>query len=490
MNAHRSIPRLAMLALSLSVAGCAPYLGSAKAREVDKTVPESYGESHETKNSARLTVDEFFADPNLVSLVEQALANNQELNIVQLEISIAKNEIMARKGEYLPKVDVGGVAGIDKVGKYTSRGASDEANNLPENLEYYGVGFTASWEIDIWRKLRNATKAAYYRYLSTVEGKNFVVTRLVAELARSYYELMALDNQLDVLNRNIEIQNAALQIVRIQKQAAKATELAVQRFEAEVLKNRARLFEVQQRIVETENRVNLLVGRFPQPITRNSKEFLEIIPVAVDEGIPAQLLENRPDLRKAEMDLEAAKLDVSVAKARFYPSLSLDGWAGVESFDVSHISFFPESLFYGLIANVSAPLINRLALTAGYFVSNSRQMQAVYNFERTIRKAYAEVANQRAMISNFGQKYELKAREVDVLRNAIDVSNKLFASARADYMEVLLTRRDALNSQLELIETKKRQLDAMVNIYQALGGGWRQGDEKEQSDSGSEQPDL
>ncbi len=318
------------------------------------------------------------------------------------------------------------------------------------------------------------------RTSATVEGRNYVITRLVAELAHSYYELLALDNQLLVLDRNIEIQNQALEVVRAQKVAARVTELAVQRFEAEVLHNRSRVFDVRQRIVETENRINLLVGRFPQPIQRRSDTFLGLADTAVAAGLPSQLLANRPDLRQAELQLAAADLDVSVARARYYPSLSIDAGAGVDAFELSRLSTWPESIFYGVFAGIGAPLWNRKAITAAWFTANAQRMQAVLQFERALRAAFGEAANQAAMIENLGKRYALKAQQVEILRRAIEVSNQLFASARADYMEVLMTRRDALEAQLELIETKRMQLGAVVNMYRALGGGWRRAEPADQ----------
>lgn len=472
------------LALCLAQASCVPLLEGITPRNVDASVPDGFGtESPTIESAAALPVERFFQDANLIALVDQALANNQELNILQMEVAIANAEVMARTGEYQPKVGVGAGAGLERVGRYTSQGASDAADEItpgrtvPEDLANYRLGFFASWEVDIWGRLRDATKAAMLRTSATVEGRNYVITRLVAEIARSYYELMALDNQLGVLERNIEIQNQALEVVRAQKVAARVTELAVQRFEAEVLRNRSRLFDVRQQIIETENRINLLVGRFPQPITRSSTGFLALEPTSVATGLPSQLLANRPDLRQAELQLAAADLDVSVARARYYPSLSIEAGAGVEAFEPSRLSTWPESVFYGIVAGISAPLFNRKAITAGWYTANAQRMQAILHFEQTLRRAFAEAANQIAMIDNLGRKYALKSQQVDILGQAIDVSNKLFASARADYMEVLMTRRDALESQLELIETKRMQLGAVVDMYQALGGGWHRVDE-------------
>ena len=468
------------LGLGLLPLGCVPMLVGIPQRDVDTAVPERFAADSPTiESAAALPVESIFQDPNLLALVEEALRKNQELDILQLEVTIANAEVMARTGEYQPKVGIGAGAGLERVGRYTSQGASDAADEItpgrevPEDLPRYRLGFSATWEVDLWGRLRDATKAAILRASATIEGRNYVVTRLVAEIARSYYELLALDSQLRVLERNIEIQNQALEVVRAQKAAAQVTELAVQRFEAEVLHNRSRVFEVRQQLVETENRINVILGRFPQPIVRSSEGFLELAPAVLVTGLPAQLLANRPDLRQAELQLLASDLDVSVARARYYPSLTIDAAVGVEAFELSRMSTWPTSIFYDVFGGLSAPLLNRKAITASYIEASAMKMQAVLNFEKTLRSAFAEAANQVAMIENLGKKYELKAQQVTLLGQAIEVSNQLFASARADYMEVLLTRRDALESQLALIETKKLQLGAVVNMYQALGGGWR-----------------
>jgi len=459
--------------------GCAPTLSQNKPREPKRVLPASYAAAQPTaaaaaeQNLVEKTWQELFDAPELKALIATALQNNQELNIRVQEIIIAQNEVMASEGEYLPKVSVGVGAGVDKVGKHTSQGVSDEAHELPSILQNYRLGFSASWEVDIWGKLRNAAKAAALRYLSSVEGRNFVVTKLVAELARSYYELLALDSQLAVLKQNIDIQSNGLQAVRLQKEAAKVTELAVQRFEAEVLKNQSRQYDLQQRIVEAENRINFLVGRYPQPVARSVQSFEAPLPSAISAGIPTQLLENRPDVKQAELDLAAAKLDVQVAKARFYPALSIDAGVGYQAFNVKHLLATPESLIFNLAGNLTAPLLNRQAIKADYFSANAAQVQAVFKYEQTLLQAFTEVANQLAMLSNLDKSYQLASQQVERLTRSIETSNVLFQSARADYMEVLTTRRDSLESQMELIETKLRQRHALVNMYQALGGGWR-----------------
>lgn len=347
-----------------------------------------------------------------------------------------------------------------------------DGEEFPEPLSNYTAGIFATWELDVWKKLRNSKKAAALEYLGTIEGKNFMVTSLIAEIANSYYELIALDNQLAIIDQNLEIQENALKMVRLQKQAARATELAVRRFEAEVLKNRSHLFEVKQEIVETENKLNYLVGRKPQPIERNSESFIEGEVETVNVGIPSQLLMNRPDIRKAEYELKASKLDVQVARTNFYPSIGIKAGVGLEAFKPKFVTHTPASLLYSAAGDLVAPLINRNAIKAEYSQANARQIQAVYEYEKSILQGYIEVANQLSNIDNLKKTYDMKSGQVMALTKSIDLSTQLFRSARVEYIEVLLAQREALESKMELVETKRDQFVARVNMYKALGGGW------------------
>lgn len=441
-------------------------------------VPGQFAASSDSTNSGKISWKTFFSDPNLNALIDSAFSNNQELNITLQEIEISKNEINARKGEYLPFVGLKGGLGVEKAARYTNIGASEATTEIkpgketPEPLPDALVGAYAHWEVDIWHKLRNAKKAAVQRYLSSVEGKNFMMTNLAAEIASSYYELLALDNQLDIVRKNIDIQNNALKIVKMEKEATRVTELAVKRFEAQVLKTQNLQYGIQQRIVVTENRINFLVGRFPQHVARSNQNYDTLLPEIMKTGLPAQLLANRPDIRQAELDLSAAKLDVTVARANFYPSLGISASLGLQAFNPAYLVRLPESLMSSLVGDLAGPLINKNAIKATYYNANAKQIQAVYNYERTILNGYIEVANQLSNISNLEKSYDLKSKEVDALNQSTTISNRLFMSARADYMEVLLTQREALESKFELVETRMNQMNAMVSIYRALGGGW------------------
>ncbi|MDM1294012.1 TolC family protein [Sphingobacterium sp. N143] len=460
----------------LSFAACKPI--EIQQRIENRNVPEKYGNAdRDSSNTGKIKWQAYFSDPNLLALIDQALQNNQELHIVLQEIEISKNEISAKKGEYLPAVGVKVGAGVDKVSRYTNIGAMEATTEIepgkemPDPLFDFGIGIQAKWETDIWGKLHNATKAQLQRYLASVEGKNFMVTNLISEIADSYYELLALDNELMVINQNIKIQNDALDVVKDLKKFARSNKLAVKRFQAQILKTQGMQYDIKQQITETENKINYLVGRFPQPVPRNKDAFDQLVPQTVHTGIPSDLLENRPDIKQAEYDLAASKLDIKSAKARFYPSLDIAAGIGFQAFNPTYL-VKPESFLSSLVGELTAPLINKKAIKAAYYNANARQVQAVYHYEQTILGAYIEVANQLSKIKNLESSVDIKTKEVDALNESIGISNDLFKYARADYMEVLLTQRDALESKFELVEKKVNQLKASVAIYRALGGGW------------------
>ncbi|MDX2189176.1 MAG: TolC family protein [Bacteroidota bacterium] len=466
-----------MISLMLMVVACVPTIVP---KTVTQKVPNSYLSSSDSTNAAKLKWKDFFKDSVLVALIDTALINNQELNIILQEIKIAKNEVRARKGLYLPFISPFVGFWGDKSSQFTRTGALDanipivNGQSNPAFLPDYLLAANVSWQVDIWKQLRNARKSAVYRYLASVEGKNFMVTNLISHIAFAYYELMALDNQLEIIKANIEIQKNALNVITLEKAAGQVTELAVLRFQAEVSKNQSRQYLLEQKIIETQNLINFLIGKFPRQVQRNSQVFLNLDTDTIPIGIPSQLLDNRTDIRKAEQELTASKLDVKVAKANFYPMLNINGGAGLEALNPGYlVSALPQSLVFYMGGALIAPLVNRNGIKATYLSANAQQIKAAYNYERTVLKAFTEVVNQQANINNLSKSYNFKSQQVDALNRSISIAINLFKYGRADYVEVLLTQRDVLEAKMELIETKKQQLSAKVKMYQALGGGWR-----------------
>lgn len=470
------------IALSLVLASCKAPMATVIKDEVKENIPQNFNQEEQqdaNNNSGTTPWRQFFTDPNLVTLIETALKNNQELLITLQEIEIAKSGVLAKKGRLSPTVSAGVGAGLKKAGRYTSEGAGDATTEIepgkemPDPLGNFEAGLNASWEIDIWKKLRTEKESAVAHYLSTVEGKNFVLSNLIEEVADNYYELLALDNQLDIIQQYIKLQQRALEISKIQKEAAAATELAVKKFEAELAKSKAAEYTIRQQITEKENEINALLGRYPQPIVRTKENFMSTIPQTVYTGIPSQLLANRPDIKQAELELKASKLDVEAARKEFYPSLEISATLGLEAFKPSYLVKMPESIAYNLAGELAGPLINKSAIKANFQTADAKQIQALYEYDKTILNAYLDVANLMSKVKNIDQYYQLKSQETKALDQSIDIANQLFRNSRADYLEVLLNQRDALDAKMELIEAKQKQLSTVVDIYKSLGGGWK-----------------
>jgi multidrug efflux system outer membrane protein len=458
-----------------ALAGC--HLPALKGPEptAAAAVPADFNGTSTADSSARLRVEEFFTDPLLVSLIGEAVANNLDLKILAQDIDIAAFELLARRGAILPQVSVRATAGVERSSKFTRDGAVEEnltvdGRRLPSPLPDFLLGAEASWQIDIWRQLRNARDAAGLRVLATTDGRTFAVTRLVADIADNYYALLALDQRLATFDQIITTQEQSLKVATALRDAGRANELGVQRFTAEVRRNRSERLLVQQEVVERENRINFLAGRFPQPVERSATKIQDVTLPAVCVGMPAQLLANRPDIRRAERELAAAGLDVNVARADFLPRLDITGGLGFRAFHPRFL-FQPETFVANAAGGLVAPLINRQAIAAAYQTANARQLQALYDYQRVILDAVTEVTTRLRAADNFGQSIEVRKQQLQALETSVEVATKLFQNARAEYSEVLFTTRDLLEARQQLIETKRQQLQAIVFAYQALGGG-------------------
>lgn len=427
-------------------------------------------------SSASTGLDEFFKDPVLVRMILLAVEGNQELKILNEEIQIARNEVISRRGAYLPFVSFGNRVGMERTSRFTRNGAVDDVIDItpgqliPNPLSSYSPTFDLFWQLDIWRELRNARDAALQRYVGVSEKRNSFVTKLVAEVAENYYELMALDNRLEILNQTIDLQEKSLKVAEANKAAGRGTELGVQRFLAEVRKNQSEKRIVEQDIVEVENRINFLVGRYPERVDRAAVNFIDLNLQALDLGMPSQLLQNRPDIREAERELVAAGLDLRVARARFFPTVTINAGVGYDVFDPRYL-FNPQALMGGVVGNLVAPIINKKAIQADYMSANARQLQAVYNYQRTVLNAFTEVINRISKAENYRKSIELKKQQLTSLESSVEVASKLFQNARAEYVDVLFAQRDLMDARMVIVETKKQQLGAVVSTYQALGGG-------------------
>jgi outer membrane protein TolC len=294
----------------------------------------------------------------------------------------------------------------------------------------------------------------------------------VAEVARLYYELLTADNQLTVLERNFALQQEALGLMRIQKRAGRATELAVQQFAAQVARTESLGHEARQRVTEAENGLNLLLGRYPRPITRGLPLPGQVLPERLRAGVPAKALLRRPDVRQAELELQATRADVDAARAAFLPSLTLTPYVGFNSYRTSTL-FDPASLAYGALAGLTGPLLNRAQFRADYRLAAAGSYEAYYRYQQSLQTGFREVVNGLQGLENYRAAAAARQKEVALLTKAVATSNKLFVAGYATYLEVITAQRSVLEAELSLAESRHSQLLQSVSLYRALGGGWQ-----------------
>lgn len=446
-----------------------------------KPMPKKYQYKNDSAEIAKLNWREYFSDTVLIGLIDTALRQNLDLSIAFQRIETMRANMTFTKGLAMPYVQGGIGIGQQRFGKYTMDGVGNFDTNfspninkdqkMSEHLPDYDVGLVMSWEVDIWGRLKNMRKAALNRYLGSIEGRNFLVSQIVAEVADNYYDLLALDRELEIIEQTIILQKKALDIVLVQKQAGTANALVVQQFEAQFLASKSLEFEIRQEIVRFENRINTLLGRFPQTVFRNLFSFSKTIKT-VAEGIPTQLLQNRPDIRQADYELQATQADVLAARTAFFPSLTLRANTNFHSFNPEKWLSLP-SLAYHAVGGLSAPLLNQSELKSRFRGAKADEAEAFYYYQKTVINAYTEVHNLLAQLDNLEKIYELKSREVTILTEAIETSATLFATGRASYLEVIFTQEKALQSRLTQAIVRKRQYQTTVDLYRALGGGWR-----------------
>jgi outer membrane protein, multidrug efflux system len=446
------------------------------------TLPPSFTGTTDSVSIGRVPIHSFFEDTTLAALIDTALRNNFDLQMAIQRVEIAKARVMVSRGALLPAFNVAGASGIRKFGAYTMDGVGnydtnfseyvDDKRQIPDPLPDYYLGLESSWEIDIWGRLKNQKRAAYARFLATQKGRQLVVTSLVAQVASLYYEMLTLDNQLETIRENIILQERALNLINVQKEAGRVTELAVQQFSAQLLNTRGLEIQIRQQILASENALNLLLGRFPQPILRGKPILEQAFPDEIRAGIPSDMLQRRPDIQQAELELIAAKADVQSARAAFLPSITINSFAGFNAFKASLLFVAPSSIAYGVLAGLSAPLFNQNLLKAGYRQTVAGNAGAVYAYQKTVIAGYEEVVTNLRRIENYASMATVKEQEVTVLQQAVTTANDLFSTGFATYLEVITAQRSVLEAELNLAEIRNEQFMALINLYRALGGGW------------------
>lgn len=468
---------LVLLSISLSLGACKNL--QTKTSIKSNAIPNTYDSSALVNtNIANIDWRKYYTDSLLVQLIDTAIANNFDLQVAIQRIEMAKSNAKFSKAALFPKIDANASLGTTKYARYTQEYAGnittfyDGGKIVPNPLDNYYLGLSSTWEIDIWKKLRNQKKSSLANYLASIEGRNFVISNLVSSVAVLYYELLALDNEYKIVMQTIQKRTEALEVIKLQKETGRANELAVQQFQAQLLEFQALSTEISQKIIETENKLNFILARYPQNINRNDEALFTNTPSEVASGIPSEMLNKRPDIRQAEQELKASNFDLKAARAAFFPNINIASAIGFQSFNANYLLNSTSSIGYSAAGGLITPLVNRNALKNQFNTAKARQITAMYNYQKTILNAYVEVANELSNIKKLEEINALKKQQSEVLSNAVETSSELYKSAKANYLEVLLAQENSLKTKLDLVEVQKRQKIANVNIYKYLGGGW------------------
>lgn len=417
---------------------------------------------------AGISWKELFKDQNLQQHISKALENNLDIRIALQNIASAEAYLKQSKAAYLPTLSVG--PGYT----FSTSSLNTQMGQLIGDRRYINqFDLTASigWEADLWGKLKAQEKAQLAAYLGTVSAHQSVKSSLVASIATAYYQLLNLDDQKRIIQESIEIRKRNLETTKALKDAGTLTEVAVQQSEALVYNAEASLVNLDVQINQLENTISLLMGEPSHSIVRSSLDSQQFS-INTDLGYPASLLENRPDVKQAEYSLMNALELTNSAKAQFYPTLKITGSGGIQSVDIDHL-FSVHSLFANVVAGIAQPVLNKRQIKSAYEASLAQKESAYLNFRKTILTAGKEVSDALIMYSSQDQFISLKEKELDSYSKSVEFSQDLVNYGMANYLEVLNADVNRLNAELNISNAKYNKLQSGVELYRALGGGWR-----------------
>jgi NodT family efflux transporter outer membrane factor (OMF) lipoprotein len=414
---------------------------------------------------------ELFTDLQLKGLINTALSENLDLLMTVERVNAAEAYYKQGKMGYLPTLSLGANAGTYEASDNSMTGISAGGNG--PSYENYQLNGNISWEADIWGKIRSNKRAAQASYLRSEASRRAVESALVANMASAYYQLIALDAQVDVAEKTVTTRKESLETMRSLKAAGRVTEAAVKQTEAQLYSTQILLLDLQKNVELLENTISLLLGSEAGSIERGKLQDQTIV-ADLNTGFAAQLLRNRPDVMVAEYGLMNAFEMTNVARSNFYPSISISATAGFES--ISFDDWFDTgSIFSNVIGNLAQPLFNKRKIRTQYEVAKAQQAEARHNFKKTLLIAGKEVSDALYTYQTEKSKYEIRKQELEALTEAVSYSEELLNSGYANttYLEVLTARGNALSSEINTIDSRFQQLNAIVELYLALGGGWK-----------------
>ena len=439
------------------------------------SLPATYRDAANTDTASIADIQwkTFFTDTELQKLIDSAISNNYDMQVAIKNIEAAQLIVKQSKLGYWPDAKL-------QVGATLNRPSDNSLNGLSLSqflgksyVEDYSASVALSWEADIWGKIKNQKAKALAEYLQTTEAKKAIQTNLVSYVAKGYFNLLMLDAQLAIANKNLLLNDSTLRIIKLQFQAGEVTALAVQQTDAQRLVAAQLVPFLQQNITIQENALSVLTGELPRAIQRNNSINNIVFANTLSAGLPSTLVSNRPDVKMYELQLNIANAKTGIAKANMYPSLSITAAGGVNSFKASNWFNIPASLFGTVAGGISQPLFQRKQLKTQYELAKVDREKTVIQFRQSVLTAVGEVSDALVKNEKIKEQQTIAATRVSTLQQAITNADLLFKNGMANYLEVITAQSNVLQGELELASLKKDQLNAAVELYKALGGGWK-----------------
>ena len=443
-----------------------------KYSRTDLNAPEKYREEVTVTGDTILHPwKSYYKDPMLVGLIEKALVKNNEVLIAMKSMEQLDLTYKQAKLSLLPTLDFDAGASRSYQSKNSLNGSLSAQFTSKDYLDDYSANLRLSWEADIWGKAAMQKRDAKAGYFAQKENLSALKTRIIVQVAQSYYNLLGLDEQLKIAQKNIDLSNSTLGMMQMQYNSGLISSLAL--YQTEAQKKTAELLVplAEANIAVQENALQILCGEYPDSITRSGNLDVAELNVVLPSGVPASLLSRRPDVKAAEYAVMSANAKTGLAKATMYPTLSLSPSIGINSFEFDTWFNFPGSVTKTIAANLVQPIFKKRQLRTAYEIAVLEQEKAVVQFKQSFITAVGEVSNAMSQLKNADKRMELATEKSVSLDKATNDANLLYKSGMATYLEVIVAQNSALQNDLDVVAIKLEKLNAAINLYRALGGG-------------------
>jgi multidrug efflux system outer membrane protein len=472
-----------LFALVIAASSCkVPRVAQVKPLEA---VPAQYPDISSRDSAALGNVPRalFFSDPDLQRIITDVLQYNPEIRMALERINMAGASLRQSRGALLPGISALARASGTRYGKYTMEGVGNFDTNLSGNIEDdqrvntnitpdFWLGLAASWELDLWGKLRQQKKAAAHRFWATKAAHQWVVSMLVSQTATAYYELVALDKEAGILKEHLAIQERALEIVKMQKEAGRATSLAILQFEAQLLETKSAQRANQRQQELLIHLLNRLRGKYEGSVERSAAWPSMVAEGSLQPGVPATMLATRPDVQEAALQLNAAHADAKAARAAFFPNITLSAYTAFNAFN-PNLVFSLSSIGAQMLGGLTAPIFQGHQIRGRFAIAHAEQEQAFQQYRDRALTAYNEVVDELRKLAYGREIQDLKLQQVAALSEGVEVANELYLNGYADYLEIITAQKSKIATQLELINTQREMALSVIALYRASGGGWQ-----------------